>query len=222
MLKHSTWVAASPPSPSKLPFAFLFSSTIISSVTIATIKTRFSDFLWVRHLARKLEVLDTWLLGSTDNGENKTRHVNRSFSALAAHLNPSSEKSSSFWKQLDQIMERPQQWEATWSAQFTKLSELPVKKAPEEHWKVLRKLKPREVVTGSGLVPAQRGESQWGLRPAPLTPSAPAQPEVRQPSFLSPGVYPLYLFFPLSSLFHFISWRFKNMGHRSWHWLSAQ
>lgn len=97
-------------------------------------------------------------------------------------------------------MERPQQWKATWSAQFTKLSELPVKKAPEEHWKVLWKLKPREVVTGRGLVPEPRGKSQRGLCPAPLTPSPPVQPEVRQPSFLSPAVYLLYLLFSLFPL----------------------
>ena len=133
---------------------------------------------------------------------------------------PLQRKSSSSWKELNQIMERPQQRKSTWSAQFTKLSELPVKKAPEEHCKVLWKLKPREVATGSGLVPEPSGESQWGLRPAPQ--HSLLLHSLRFDSHLSWALVCIHFIYFFLSLPSFISQRFKNTGHRSWHWISAQ
>ena len=223
MLKHSTWVAVSPPSPSKLPFAFVFSSTIISSVTIATIKTHFSDFLWVRHLARKLEALDTWLLASTDNGENKTRHVNRYSQSwlhiwilLQKNVLPPEKNSIKSWK--GHSSER--NGLVTRFTQFTKLSELSVKKVPEEHWKVLWKLKPGEVVTCSALEPEARGESQWGLHPASRHPLL--LHSLRFCSHFSWALVNIRFLSFFLSLPAFISQRSKNLGHRSWHWISAQ
>lgn len=136
-------------------------------------------------------------------------------SLLRKKVLPPEKNTVKSWK--DHTNERNGQ--APWVAQFTKTLELPVIKAPEEHWKFLWKLKPREVRTKQIRARA-RGDTQPGLRPALQAALPPAQP--RSCGCLSWA--PLYIHFsllfppfPLSFLRYLMT-----TGHRSWQLIRAQ